>query len=90
MGEVIKGDFSGPVLEDGQRKSDRTIREIERQINGGDSVSPPFHWKPRRWPYLEAWHAARGRSMTAKQAEPVSRIVSRQTTGPATKKAAEG
>jgi hypothetical protein len=81
------------LREDGQRESDRVIRDVERQINGGQSVSPPFRWKPRRWPYLEAWLAAHGRADIEEQPEPVSRIVSRETiTGqrPITQKTAEG
>lgn len=77
MGEVIKRNFAGPVREDGQLESDRVLRELERHINDGDSVSAPFRWKPRRWPYLEAWLAARG--CVKEQPEPVSRIVSRET-----------
>ena len=91
MGEVIKGDFGAPVREDGQLESDRVIRELEYQLNDGDSVSAPFRWKPRRWPYLEAWLAARGLPHVKEQPEPVSRIVSRESiTGQAIRKAAEG
>jgi hypothetical protein len=83
---------ASPWREDGQRESDRVIREVERLINGGRSVSPPFLWKPRRWPYLEAWLAARARAHTEEQPDPVSRIVSRETImgQPITQKTAEG
>ena len=91
MGDVIKGDFGGPTREDGQHESDRVIRELEYQINAGDGVSPPFRWKPTRWPYLEAWLAEHARPYLEQEREPVSRIVSRATiTGQHIRKTAEG
>ena len=92
MGDVIKGDFGGPVREDGQSESDRVIRELEGELNRGASVSPPYRWKPRRSRFSGAVAlTARARAYFEEQAEPVSRIVSRESiTGQTIRKAAEG